>query len=77
MSRPLWRLTGRELAVHGVLLVLNLALLSVAWFAVIELAARLPAPFGSWVAVLGSIGVWVYIIAALRGKLPKLTIRRR
>lgn len=75
--RPLWRLTVRELTTHAVLLVLNVALLSVAWFAVFWLSARLPQPFGALVAVLGSIGVWAYIIAAVRGRLPKLTIRHR
>ena len=75
--RPLWRLTVRELATHAALLVLNVALLSVAWFAVFWLSARLPQPFGALVAALGSIGVWAYIIAAVRGRLPKLTIRHR
>ncbi len=75
--RAPWRLTARELAVHAVFFVANYLVLSAACFAVIDLSARLPQPFGAWVAVVGSIGVWAYIIAAVRGRLPKLTIRRR
>ncbi len=72
--RPPWRLTGRELAVHAVFFVLNLLLFSLAVDLVLAPAWLWPGPI---TATLAFVGFWALVIAALRGKLPKLTIRRR